>query len=214
MTCLSVIALLGSAGATSHRDAPAITADPYADNTDVYAFLAGSEGDEELVILANYMPLLVPGSGPNFWRFADDVAYGCHLDNDGDANIDVSYYFDFDTAFTNPESFLYNVGGIDAPNGTNQQHRTTYDVVRLDWEYDSRGRLIRIDHDTIASGLDQRRGTWATPRSPPTRTTTASPTRPLLRYGTRAGSSPAPGASTSTSIWTRRSICCPTTPMP
>ena len=141
--------------ASSHRDAPAITADPYADNTDVYAFLTGPSGSEELVILANYMPLLIPGSGPNFWRFADDVAYSCHVDNNGDADIDVSFYFDFETEFTNPDSFLYNVGPIDAPNGANQQHRTTYDVIRLDWTYDANGRLVRIDGDTLATDLDQ-----------------------------------------------------------
>ena len=141
--------------ASSHRDAPAITADPYADNTDVYAFLAGPDGDEELVILANYMPLLIPGSGPNFWRFADDVAYGCHIDNNGDADIDVSFYFDFETEFTNPDSFLYNAGPITQANGANQQHRTTYDVIRLDWKYDGSGRLTRIDSDYVAQNLDQ-----------------------------------------------------------
>ncbi len=141
--------------ASSHRDAPAITADPYADNTDVYAFLAGPEGEEELVVLANYMPLLVPGSGPNFWRFADDVSYGCHIDNDGDAQTDISYYFDFQTTFDDPDSFLYNVGPITGANQPPQQHDTTYDVVRLDWRYNAAGRLTRIDHDVIGRGLDQ-----------------------------------------------------------
>lgn len=154
---LAVVGLLAAApaAASSHRDAPAITADPYADNTDVYAFLTGPAGEEELVILANYMPLLVPGSGPNFWRFADDVAYACHVDNNGDANTDVSYYFDFETQFTDPDSFLYNVGPIDAANGANQQHRTTYDVIRLDWRYNNRGVLTRIDGRYVTRGEDQ-----------------------------------------------------------
>lgn len=149
------LVLAGTAAASSHRDAPAITADPYADNTDVYAFLAGPEGNEELVILANYMPLLIPGSGPNFWRFADDVAYACHIDNNGDAQTDVSYYFDFETTFTNPDSFLYNVGPIADANGANQQHRTTYDVIRLDWQYRSNGRLDRIDGRYVTTNEDQ-----------------------------------------------------------
>ena len=155
MMPLLLLAAAGSAMASSHRDAPAITADPYADNTDVYAFLAGPEGQEELVILANYMPLLIPGSGPNFWRFADDVAYACHIDNDGDAQTDISYYFDFETEFTDPDSFLYNVGPISSANGTNQQHRTTYDVIRLDWVYGSNGRLQRINGRYVTTDEDQ-----------------------------------------------------------
>ncbi|MBX2798650.1 MAG: DUF4331 domain-containing protein [Myxococcales bacterium] len=155
LVCAAATLFAEPAAASSHRDAPAITADPYADNTDVYAFLAGPAGAEELVILGNYMPLLIPGSGPNFWRFADDVIYGCHVDNNGDANVDVSFYFDFETEFTNPDSFLYNVGPITAPNDTTQQHRTTYDVIRLDWTYDSSGYLIDIDYDTLARDLDQ-----------------------------------------------------------
>jgi len=146
--------LSSTARASSHRDAPAITADPYADNTDVYTFLDGEPGEEELVIIANYMPLLIPGSGPNFWRFADDVIYGCHVDNDGDANIDISYYYDFETTFTDAESFLYNNGGIAMPNDSTQQHQTTYRIVRLDWTYDD-GELTRVDYDTIGEDLDQ-----------------------------------------------------------
>lgn len=142
------------ANASSHRDAPLITADPYADNTDVYAFLSGPAGSEELVILVNYMPLLIPGSGPNFWRFADDVLYGCHIDNDGDANVDVSYTFDFQTTFTSPDSFLYNVGGISSPSDANLQHQTTYSVIRSDWEYNGT-TLQRISNVTVASDLEQ-----------------------------------------------------------
>ena len=78
----------GVASASSHREAPAIAEDQYADNTDVYSFISPKNPDS-LVIVANYVPLLIPSSGPNFYRFSDDVRYELHVDNDGDAKDDL-----------------------------------------------------------------------------------------------------------------------------
>jgi hypothetical protein len=63
------------ASASSHREAPAISDDPAADNTDVYAWVVGSN----LVILANYIPLEEAAGGPNFHKFSDDVLYEVHI---------------------------------------------------------------------------------------------------------------------------------------
>ena len=58
-----------TATASSHREAPMIGEDQFVDNTDVYAFI--SPGDAgKLTIVANYVPLLLPQSGPNFYRFS------------------------------------------------------------------------------------------------------------------------------------------------
>ena len=75
--------------ASSHREAPNIAEDQYVDNTDVYAFISPSD-PSKLVMVANYIPLLLPQSGPNFYRFSDEARYEIHIDNDGDAKDDMN----------------------------------------------------------------------------------------------------------------------------
>ncbi len=58
--------------------------------------------------MSNWIPLQEPASGPNFWKFGDDVLYAIHIDNDGDAREDVSYYWRFQTSVKEPGTFLYN----------------------------------------------------------------------------------------------------------
>ena len=53
---------------TSHREAPKISKDPVADNTDLYAFVSPDKPDT-VTILANYIPLEEPAGGPNFNAF-------------------------------------------------------------------------------------------------------------------------------------------------
>jgi len=64
--------------ASSHREAPAISRDPVADNTDLYAWVTPNTHDK-LYILANYIPLEEPSGGPNFAKFSDDVLYEVHI---------------------------------------------------------------------------------------------------------------------------------------
>jgi hypothetical protein len=75
-------ALLGVA--SSHREAPLISADPLADNTDVYAFVS-PDATDTVTLVANWIPLEAPNGGPNFYKFGDDVLYRINVDNDGDA---------------------------------------------------------------------------------------------------------------------------------
>src|SRR5580700_5563822 len=63
--------------ASSHREAPAITNDPLADNTDLYAWVDSSLAT--LHIVANWIPLEEPSGGPNFFKFSDDVLYQIHI---------------------------------------------------------------------------------------------------------------------------------------
>ncbi len=79
---------------SSHREAPAISKDPVADNTDVYAFVSPDK-PATVTLIANFIPLQKPDSGPNFWEFADDVLYEIHVCNRGDAVPDVTYQFRF-----------------------------------------------------------------------------------------------------------------------
>src|SRR5437667_12025523 len=71
-----------TAHASSHREAPMIAQDQFADNTDVYAFLSPTDASR-LVIVADYVPLLLPASGPNFYRFAADARSEVRIGNDG-----------------------------------------------------------------------------------------------------------------------------------
>ncbi|HTI35181.1 MAG TPA: DUF4331 family protein, partial [Miltoncostaea sp.] len=83
-------------GASSHREAPSISQDPTADNTDVYAFRS-PDAPDTATIVANWIPFEEPAGGPNFYRFSDDVKYELKVDNTGDARPDVTYEFRFAT---------------------------------------------------------------------------------------------------------------------
>ncbi|HEV7205812.1 MAG TPA: DUF4331 domain-containing protein [Jatrophihabitans sp.] len=96
---------------SSHREAPEISKDPVADNTDVYAFVSPDRTDS-VTILANFIPLQGADGGPNFYEFGDDVLYEIHVSNRGDRRADVTYQFRFTTEITNPDTFLYNTGPI------------------------------------------------------------------------------------------------------
>jgi hypothetical protein len=65
---------------SSHREAPEISKDPVADNTDVYAFRSPDRPDS-VTILANFIPLQQADGGPNFYEFGDDVLYEIHVVN-------------------------------------------------------------------------------------------------------------------------------------
>ena len=83
---------------SSHREAPSISNDPAADNTDLYAWVAPGAHDK-LYIVANYYPLQEPGGGPNFHALSDEVLYEVHLAR-GATSLDdaVTYQIRFKTA--------------------------------------------------------------------------------------------------------------------
>jgi Domain of unknown function (DUF4331) len=115
---LVTVGLLSPSGASSHREAPLITEDPVADNTDTYAFVSPDHPDT-VTVVANWIPLEEPAGGPNFHRFGDDVLYEINIDTNGDAYDDITYQFRFKTTVKNPDTFLYNtgpVGSLDDPN--------------------------------------------------------------------------------------------------
>jgi hypothetical protein len=118
------------ATASSHREAPVISDDPTADNTDVYAFVSPDRPDS-VTIVANYIPLEEPAGGPNFAKFGDDVLYELHVDNDGDSAEDVTYQFRFTTHVRNGNTFLYNTGPITSLDDEDWNVRQTYSVTRV-----------------------------------------------------------------------------------
>jgi hypothetical protein len=98
--------------ASSHRDAPLISLDPTADNTDVYAFVS-PDRPNSVTLIANFIPLEEPSNGPNFYKFDDNALYQIRLDNNGDARLDLALQFRFNTVVGNGDTFLYNTNTID-----------------------------------------------------------------------------------------------------
>jgi hypothetical protein len=115
---------------SSHREAPEISKDPVADNTDVYAFVSPDD-PSTVTLIANYIPAEAPDGGPNFYEFGDDVLYEIHIDNDGDGNADITYQFRFATTLQNPNTFLYNTGPIGSLTDPNWNKRQLYSVTRV-----------------------------------------------------------------------------------
>jgi uncharacterized protein DUF4331 len=115
---------------SSHREAPEVSKDPVADSTDVYAFVS-PDSPGTVTLIANYIPLEGPAGGPNFYAFGDDVLYEIHVDNNGDAEPDVSFQFRFQTTLANPGTFLYNTGPILSLGSPNWNSRQTYTVTQV-----------------------------------------------------------------------------------
>src|SRR5215210_4865126 len=105
---LVLIALLTvpSLFASSHREAPLITEDQTMDNTDVYAFRS-PDAQDTVTIIANYIPLEEPSSGPNFYNFSTAGVYEIHIDNNGDGVEDITYQFQFRNDIRDTGTFLY-----------------------------------------------------------------------------------------------------------
>jgi Domain of unknown function (DUF4331) len=116
--------------ASSHREAPLISNDPAADNTDLYAFVT-PDAPNTVTIIANYVPLEQPAGGPNFASFGDDVRYEIKVDNNRDGNEDITYRFRFDTKTRNPNTFLYNTGPINTLSDADWNVHQTYTVTRI-----------------------------------------------------------------------------------
>ena len=116
-----------AAQASSHREAPLISEDPSADNTDTYAFRSPDRPDT-VTLIANYIPGEDPAAGPNWYTFSTSARYVLYADKNGDGKPDVTWRF----RFTNqaPVAFLQN---------TQQK----YTVTRLD------GKSSRV----VGSGL-------------------------------------------------------------
>jgi hypothetical protein len=115
---------------SSHREAPEISKDPVADNTDVYAFVSPDKPDH-VTLIANFIPLQGPDGGPNFYEFGDDVLYEIKIDNDGDSVEEITYQFRFHTQIRNPNTFLYNTGQITSLGSTNWNRPQFYSVTRI-----------------------------------------------------------------------------------
>ncbi|MDZ4795326.1 MAG: DUF4331 domain-containing protein [Bacteroidota bacterium] len=92
--------------ASSHREAPLISNDPLADNTDLYAFRSPDDPNT-VTIIANYIPFQLPEGGPNYYTFGTDVRYEIHIKNKtSTAGDDITYRFTFSQINQDPTTFF------------------------------------------------------------------------------------------------------------
>jgi hypothetical protein len=134
--------------ASSHREAPLISSDPLADNTDVYAFVSPNAPDK-VTLIANFIPFEAPYGGPNFFKFDDNVLYEIMVDNDGDAVEDITFQFRFRTDVRNQNTFLYNTGPITSLDASTFNVRQLYSVTRIEGpRRRGRGTVLATDLPT------------------------------------------------------------------
>ncbi len=119
---------------TSHREAPGISSDPAADNTDVYAFVSPDK-PSTVTLISNFIPLQGAAAGPNFYRFDPTVLYEIMIDNNGDGVEDITYQFRFQTSVGSGATFLYNTGQVtynsSTKSFTNLNVQQTYSVTKV-----------------------------------------------------------------------------------
>ena len=158
--CLSLTGL--PALAASHSEAPMISQDRFADNTDTYAFRSIEPGREGFVtLIANYIPLQEPSAGPNYWRFDDNVLYEIKIDNTGDGVEDITYQFQFVTQIVNPNTVLDMVtvndnGAITSLTDPDYNIYQTYTVRRVDNTSGRRGQFLGGGFRTPPSNIGPR----------------------------------------------------------
>ncbi len=105
----------GTAGASSHMDAPLITLDPAANTTDVYAFVAERDGEKTLVTALGVYPFEEPGIGPNRYNFDDNVLYSINValgDDVAAGRSTLTYEFEFTTETRNSNTILQSYLGV------------------------------------------------------------------------------------------------------
>lgn len=96
---------------SSHREAPLISNDPLADNTDLYVFRSPDDTNT-VTVIANYIPLELPEGGPNWATFGENVRYEIHIKNKtsvgalGSAKDDITYRFTFTQTNEDPTTFF------------------------------------------------------------------------------------------------------------
>ncbi|MBA3734152.1 MAG: DUF4331 domain-containing protein [Actinobacteria bacterium] len=83
-----------TAQASSHREAPLISEDPSADNTDTYAFRS-PDAPDTVTIISNYIPGEDPAAGPNWYTFSPSARYVIYADKNGDGKPDLTWRFRF-----------------------------------------------------------------------------------------------------------------------
>ena len=120
-----VVTLASPATAAGHREAPLASLDPAADGTDLYAFRVAGD---RICLIADFVPMQFPQSGPTFHGFDDNVLYELKVCNNGDAIPELTYQFRFTTTVTNGNSAFYANGQIDNLTDADWNVKQTYSL--------------------------------------------------------------------------------------
>ncbi len=108
IACIMACVVSGhyTAYASSHREAPLISNDPLADNTDLYVFRSPCDTNY-VVMIANYIPFEHPAGGPNYYNFGEGIRYEIHIDNNpATPGDDIIYRFTFQQTNEDPTTFF------------------------------------------------------------------------------------------------------------
>ncbi|MFN6964745.1 MAG: DUF4331 domain-containing protein [Pyrinomonadaceae bacterium] len=168
--CLAVLTAMLAIGiapaaevhASSHAEAPLISMDRFADNTDTYAFRSVEPGRDGFVtLIANYIPLQDPSAGPQWFRFDDTVLYEIKIDNTGDGVEDISYQFQFTTQVANSNTVLgmnavNQDGVISSLTDPDYNMPQTYTVRRVESRSGRRGQLLAAGLRTPPANIGPR----------------------------------------------------------
>jgi hypothetical protein len=99
--------------ASSHREAPSIAGQPRVDGTDFYMFRSYEPGRSAYVtFIANYIPLQDSYGGPNYFNLDPEALYKIHVANDGNADSDLTFEFNFKTIV---KDFTVDANGVKTP---------------------------------------------------------------------------------------------------
>ncbi|HWZ86847.1 MAG TPA: DUF4331 family protein, partial [Thermoanaerobaculia bacterium] len=148
LALLPALALAAPAFASSHREAPGISADPVADNTDVYFFRDPAD-PTRLVLISNWIPLEEPAGGPNFFHFGENIRYEFNVDSNGDGVEDLVYRVEFTRHVRNGNTFLQNVGPVATPTDPNQNVYYTYTVKKCVGPSPNQGFCVLLGSDLV-----------------------------------------------------------------
>jgi hypothetical protein len=141
---LGLVVLLGVSAsapptfASSHREAPFITARPKVDATDFYMFSSYEPGRAGYVtLIANYQPFESPQGGPNYYTMDPNALYEILIDNTGSGHEALAFQFRFKTVDSalavkaGTKSIpvpLSNIGPLSTTSMANQNVAETYTV--------------------------------------------------------------------------------------
>jgi len=101
---LALCVFVALAYASSHSEAPGTAKAPASDVTDFYMFRCYEPGKEDhTCFIMNAQPLQDPFAGPNYFTLSDDHFFEIYIDNDGDANEDITFQFFTGNSLRGPE---------------------------------------------------------------------------------------------------------------
>jgi hypothetical protein len=149
LTATPLVVDPGSADASSHREAPLISQDPYADNTDTYVFISPRDLNN-VVLAASWIPFEGPEGAPNYFEWGNGVLNDIYVDNDGDATADITYTLSSRVEVLDPTTYQYNVDRINSLNDPDWNRRQ-YITVK---EYREDGSVITLVDDKLTAPVN------------------------------------------------------------